>query len=277
METKIPFVLHLGGNPWLELKGERLKRASDLISKASRVTTVSKFLQDKIKEHLPKLENIESLPGGLWGIFHTDLAPRPSRFKIKENYKLNKRPTIIMSIGLRDEPVIKNKWAGLEYFLQNAKPLIKNFNVKFICAARGDYNFSKLVLWRNEYNFSFINSHHCHSEVDLWSDLLNGSDLFVHPSFYDCWPRVIAEAMLVGLPVFTFDITGNKEVSNSMFCIKPGNVEYMIEQIGRYLEDEKSRRMFGFSMREEALQSMERHKYDFLRVLLNTFLKEKSK
>lgn len=79
---------------------------------------------------------------------------------------------------------------------------------------------------------------------------LRKADMFVFPTFYfnECFPLVILEAMMYGLPVITTDEGGIRdEVKDGIngFVVKPQDATALANAIQRILEDEKARKAMG--------------------------------
>ena len=273
INTPIPYLIHLGGNPWLEFAGKRLKKTEKLLLSAAHVACVSNFLAGEVSKGLKGRGSVLGLPGGLWGMSHTPLGPSITRFNKKRDYNLHKPVNIVMSFSLA-RTLLSVKWMGIEIFLKAAKELIKKWNIKITCPAKGRGDFEKLGEWA-EYGFEFIQSHHLDGNPDRWPEYLEQADLFLHPSTFDCWPRVVAEAMMVGVPTLVFDVTGNGEVGKTTYKVKPENVGQMVEKIDCLLSDERERRLMGIAHRYEAESNNEKHKGDYARLLLNVLERSK--
>lgn len=76
------------------------------------------------------------------------------------------------------------------------------------------------------------------------------ADMFVFPTYYfnECFPLVILEAMMYGLPVITTDEGGIRdEVKDGIngFVVKPQDATALANAIQRILEDEKARKAMG--------------------------------
>ena len=275
INTPIPYVIHLGGNPWLEFSGKRLEKMKRLLLLAAHVACVSDFLAGEVQRGMGGKGSILGLPMGLWGMGHTSLGPQSKRFDKKRDYNLHNPVNILIGIALRDNPVTKTKWSGIEIFLEAAKDLIKKWNIKILCAGKSERGFFKLEEWKEKYNFESISSSHLMDKVDRWPEYLEQADLFLHPSTFDCWPRVVAEAMMVGVPTLVFDVTGNGEVGKTTYKVKPENVGQMVEKIDCLLSDERERRLMGIAHRYEAEANNEKHKGDYARLLLNVLERSK--
>lgn len=79
---------------------------------------------------------------------------------------------------------------------------------------------------------------------------LRMAEMFVFPTYYfnECFPLVILEAMMYGLPVITTDEGGIRdEVKDGIngFVVKPQDATALANAIQRILEDEKARKAMG--------------------------------
>jgi len=273
LKAKVPYVVHMGGNPWLELRGKRLKIADDILSNAAVVVCLSEFLAGEIrKEFSGDPERVVVLPGGLWGQSHTPIGTSEDRFDPKDDYAIvGKRPRVVMSLYLHDTPRLWNKWRGIPVFLETVAGVAKAENVTFVCSGRGNPYFKHLAEWEDKYDFHFVRAHHLDNDEDTWPALLRASDVFVHPGMYDCWPRVIADAMLTGLPCMAYDITGNAEVGESVATFKPGDRGNLAMTFQRLLRNEGARASLGRRCRSEALEKSEKHAGDYAKLLMEVY------
>lgn len=76
------------------------------------------------------------------------------------------------------------------------------------------------------------------------------ADIFVFPTFYhnECFPLVILEAMMYGLPVISTDEGGIRdEVKDGKngFVVKPQDATAIADAIGRLLDDKVMRERMG--------------------------------
>jgi glycosyltransferase involved in cell wall biosynthesis len=266
MACKTKLVMHTGGSPWLEMAGKRLRMAEEIMHKATKVVCNSKFLYSVFKKNM-KTDNIDFLPGGLWGLDHTPIGPMPTRFKPKESYQMKDRPVVAMSFNLMNNSVKRNKWAGIEIFLQAVEKVAKKWKVLFMCSGRGERNFPYLWKWK-KYGFYFNSSHHLDDATDRWPEVLNSSDMFVHPSTFDCWPRVVADAVLTGLPGMVFDTTGNPEVCDRYYLVKSDDPKDISEKFESMLFSPILRYEMGQEALMEAKYKTERHREDYANLLL---------
>jgi len=268
MKCRAPLVLHTGGSPWLELTGERLAQVTEVARKAARVVCNSRFLEGVFRENLGT-DNITRLPDGLWGLDHTPIGPMPHRFKPKEDYSTqNGEFVCVMSIILKDNQVKRNKWQGVPLFLEAVEKVARRNHVRFICAGRGSQKFPHLTEWRTRHNFHFVPSHHLDDGEDYWPELLRRADLFVHPSMFDCWPRVVADAALIGLPGIVLDATGNAEISGVYPAIEPHDFVTMSAEFERLVASKIHREVEGVGALHEALDRTDQHRGDYARILL---------
>jgi UDP-glucose:(heptosyl)LPS alpha-1,3-glucosyltransferase len=79
------------------------------------------------------------------------------------------------------------------------------------------------------------------------SALYRDSDLLVHPTFYDPFPRVIVEAMASGLPVVTTAVCGGAELivpgENGFVVTDPRGVEALADAIATMSDADRRTRM----------------------------------
>lgn len=91
--------------------------------------------------------------------------------------------------------------------------------------------------WGLSENVHFLG--HIHKTADL-SDIYNGADLFVVPSFYEGWNCPPLEAMACGTPVITSNCSSLPEtVGNAAILIDPNNTEALAYEMRRVLFNKK--------------------------------------
>jgi glycosyltransferase involved in cell wall biosynthesis len=74
------------------------------------------------------------------------------------------------------------------------------------------------------------------NETDHLSNIYNGADLFVFPSFYEGWTSPPLEAMACGTPVITSNCSSLPEtVGNAAILIDPNDTEALANEIERVL------------------------------------------
>ena len=79
-------------------------------------------------------------------------------------------------------------------------------------------------------------------KTDDLSNIYNGADLFVFPSFYEGWTSPPLEAMACGTPVITSNCSSLPEtVGDAAILIDPNNTAALADEIERVLTDETMR------------------------------------
>lgn len=78
--------------------------------------------------------------------------------------------------------------------------------------------------------------------------LLAGSDFFVLPSRFECFPYTLLEAVAVGLPVISTDVGGNAEIvlhERNGLVVPQGDVPALSTALNRLIEDTELRKVFA--------------------------------
>jgi len=77
-------------------------------------------------------------------------------------------------------------------------------------------------------------------KTDDLSDIYNGADLFVFPTFYEGWTSPPLEAMACGTPVITSNCSSLPEtVGNAAILVDPNNTEVLATEMERVLSNKK--------------------------------------
>ncbi len=94
-------------------------------------------------------------------------------------------------------------------------------------------------------------------------DLMAKSDLFIMPSRQEGFPRVLIEAMAVGLPFVAMDVGGTRDIVNKeqeKFLVKPGDIDTFSNKIIYLLKNPRELKKLSISGLKEA------KKYDLKKV-----------
>lgn len=260
-------VVHIGGSPFNDLEKKRLSLILDSLENSRIILCVSKFLANQFKE-ATGWNNIQAYPSGLWGLDHVMTGVVPRRFKRKVKYALGKPPTVMMSMNLFDSAVKRSKWRGIPIFLEAVKDIAKKHGVKFIFVGRGQPDFSHLGEWKKKYDFNFIRSHHLDDDMDRWPGLLRTADIFAHPSMFDAWGRVVADAMCAGIPCLVFNKSAVPEVGDAPVVCNPDDAHDIAAKFQAMISSGDIREALGLKGHAEAIQKTERHRMDLVKILL---------
>ena len=252
-------VIHVGADVWYELEAinhkGRLKAIEQIMKRASCVMGNSKFIGGIIKDKI-KTKNVGYLPGGLWGTDCTVKGVQLGRFRVKENYKLSSRPIVSSNISVG----VDRKYLGYSIFLAHATNIADKYGVQFVNT--GKIKGEICEDWKNRYGVAQLGI-----RTD-WPNILYESDIFVHPSTFDCFPRAACEAMCVGLPCLFFDTAGTSEVGSNVLYVDPQDFEAIAFLFEQLLTKYEFRESLGKRAREEAEEKTERHRRDYLNFLL---------
>lgn len=99
---------------------------------------------------------------------------------------------------------------------------------------------------------------------DRKNQLLIESNVFILPSYYECLPISILEAMAAGLPIIATPVGGIPEVvkeGENGFLVLPGDINTLAERIERIVIDRKLRKVMGNKSREIAEQILDVNEY----------------
>lgn len=252
-----PFVIHMGGDIWYELRTiapQRLRIIESVLKRAMVIVANSRFLYGLIRSHGYK--NVIFLPGGLWGFDHTVHGVSPKRIYVKKNYAQSGPISMLMSISIQ----VRKKYLGIQKFMEIAHPFLKSINAKIICAGTvNEKNFARQM--SKFYGVEFI------GHRNDWGELLSSADIFLHPSLFDCFPRALAEAKCAGIPSLAFGVTGNVEVGDSPVFCDPKNPEEIVTSLENLCRDVELREYLGRLSNANATKKTERHRADYSYIL----------
>jgi glycosyltransferase involved in cell wall biosynthesis len=260
---KRPVVAHIGGSPWM-MTDLRIKTLLKGLRGAKTVACVSKFLVGEFRQHT-KFKHVIAYPMGLWGIDHVATGVMPQRFPRKDDYSFGDPPTIICSMNMVNSGWKKKKWLGLLRFVDATKDLLKKHGFRIVCSGRGK-PFPEMNQWRKDFNFQFVRAHHLDDKRDTWPERLRKADIFLHPSMYDSWGRVVADAMCAGVPSLVFQTTGPQEVGRTPVLCQPGDKNDIRQKFERFL-DKHYRKKLGTLHWTEAAKLTRKHRADLLKIL----------
>lgn len=150
----------------------------------------------------------------------------------KEYYnepKIKKIPDKIKIIHVSN--VIGNYVKGHKELIEAARKLIlEDYDIEITFVGDGDYIelFEKLCKeYKIEDRVKFIGK--ISDKYELRSKLLE-SDIFIFPSHAEGLPRVLIEAMAVGLPCISTNINGIPELIENEWLVRVGEVDEIVEK-----------------------------------------------
>ena len=174
-----------------------------------KVILLSEYLYDDVKKYV-KVEDVYFCPNGI-----------PSVEFVKSDIKHNKPIELLFLSNL-----IESK--GIFILLESLK-ILKDKHINFHCnlvGGEGDITNYSLMLKLEELNLnnevSFLGKKYGHNKNSIYKK----SDIFVFPTFYqnECFPLVILEAMMFGLPVISTNEGGIPDI------VKDHETGYVVEK-----------------------------------------------
>ena len=165
-----------------------------------------------------------------------------SSVNIEDNYfqkpKVKEIPKKIKIIPVSN--VIGNYVKGHKELIAAAKELLsRKYNIDVTFIGDGEYvnRFKKQCLDYNIIkNVHFIGK--ISDKIELRNKLLE-SDVFIFPSHAEGLPRVIIEAMAVGLPCISTNVNGIPELLDNKWLCSPGNINEIVEKFIELFSDKK--------------------------------------
>ncbi len=225
------------------------------IRKASRlndvIVTVSEFSkQDIIKKVGVPPEKIEVIPNGLREPSKPDEAIEKkieSKFDLRNGFILNvggihERKNIARLVHAFSKLVNQHRYPGKLLITGSISGAPYQRKMKNLCdTAVKEAGMEEKIVFTG-----FISD----EELD---NLLMRADFLIYPSLYEGFGIPILEAMQMGTPVITSNITGTREVAgDAAVLIDPYDVDKMAEEMSRLLVDKKLREELSRKGKEKA-------------------------
>lgn len=178
--------------------------------------------------------------------------------------------------------LIKEK--GIEVLLESAANLYKQgykFRIRII-GAEVNYTYKNINDFCNNNNLSDV-VEICGPKFgdEKRKELLNAS-FMVLPSYNECMPLVILEAMQAGLPVVVSRVGGIPDVINGEtngLLVTPGNVPDLTTKIKLLLDDKSRREELARNARADfyRLYTLQRFNENLYKIIENTFANQNKK
>lgn len=175
--------------------------------------------------------------------------------KIKENKQAfeNKIPHILFLSNL-----IESKGV---YILLDALKLLQDKNIPFICDMIGGETkeINEIVLMKEikARGLEQFVVYHGKKYGDEKEESFDKSDVFVHPTYNDCFPLVLLEAMQHGIPCVTTDIGGIGDIvenGQTGFVCEPKNPVALADALACVLQNEELRTRMGEAGRNRLIE-----------------------
>jgi glycosyltransferase involved in cell wall biosynthesis len=259
----VPYVLFIGGDVWYEVEelGYSMKKEkfNRLFRDATAVICISPQIARIVTSYTGKNDNLYILPGGLWGTHYSSMGVDFDAFTKKVNYELHQPAKVIMSINFS----VRRKWEGVPTFLKIIDGIPQESWTEVHCygRAKSEGIGKKIAHWEKLYpwfKFEGVSRN--------WEQVIQGADLFAHPSLFDGWSRSVAEAMCCGLPILGFDIPGTSWVSPHIVRPSHTDPEGVRREYRSLMTDTNRRRALGEVLYSEAKTSSQIYRGSFVHV-----------
>lgn len=209
-------------------------------------------------------------------IHKSDFAKEAKKFK----KDINRKQIIITSIGS-----LNQSYKGVDIALKAIAKLIKRgYNIKFIWVGDGRLKnyYEKLASKLKIENYVKFMGQLTRREV---FNILNESDIYIHPSKAEGLPRALIEAMSCGLPCIATDVGGIHELLSAEALVKPGSVKDLYEKINYFIRNKnimnkeallnyKMSKKFETSILEKKRSEFYKYIFDYLstkKILISPF------
>lgn len=253
-----PYVTQIAGDVWHELKGSRLKRVVEGFVEAAVVACMSKYLKGFYSQRIAGA-TLVAMEGGFWGMDHSERGVKVSMFTPKDDWRIRGNPLVVMSISMTST----EKWKHVPEFVGGFSRTAEMRGVRLACYGKRKRYADTVKGWMRKW--PFFDSRWASAKD--WADALHSADLFVHPTAFEGWGRVVADSMCTGLPCVAYRVGSVPEVGSHTVLCEPGDYRQMVGEIERLLDDEGERERLGMMARREALEKTEKHRGDYAELL----------
>lgn len=205
-----------------------------MVYKNAKVILLSWHLYFDIEKIVPK-ENVMICPNGIVAdnLEHINVAKSENRV-----------PHLLFLSNLMESKGV--------YVLLDACKILKDKGVEFVCDfVGGETSEIDSDMFNIEVNHRGLGSHVIYNGRKYGTEkarFLADSDIFIHPTYNDCFPLVLLEAMQYRLPIVTTNEGGIPDVVqdgvNGIICERQ-NVESLAAAIERLLLNPALRRQMG--------------------------------
>ena len=215
-----------------------------ILFKNTKVILLSERLYEDVSKYVEK-ENVFFCPNGIPII-------NPEE---KTTSKKNSVPKLLFLSNL-----IESKGV---YVLLKALEILKNQGLKFHCnmvGGEGDISSIKLNQKINDLNLQEYVTYLGKKYGDYKYEIFQSSDIFVFPTFYhnECFPLVLLEAMMFGLPVISTSEGGIPDIvkdGETSFVIDKQNPNQLAEKIKWFIDNPEEAILMGEKGREHFLEN----------------------
>lgn len=247
IDSKIPVLVHLRGDFWSEIQWAKEtiyksfpknivinqweKIGNDCFNNASMILPICKYLENKVKEQIPKSKTYVMYQG-----------INPENWFETKGMKL-KHPCV----GILQSATI---WGKVKEMLILPKILESNPKVMFYWVGDGSYRNKILPILNKYENFVWLGSMNYPNQV---RNFLNEIDVYALVSGIDMSPLTLQEAQLMKKPVIATSVGGIPELMKDKetgFLIEKGDHNEWINKISLLLNDEKIAHQMGLSGRK---------------------------
>ena len=215
----------------------------------TKVILLSKYLYSDIKNYVKK-ENVFYCPNGI---------PEMNTTKSNAIIKNETVQLLFLSNLLESKGV---------YVLLDALSILKNKEMKFTCNFVGGIGDINEDDFNNKVNS--LQLHDCVNYLGKKFDeekiaIFNSSDIFVHPSYSDCFPLVLLEASQFKLPMVSTLEGAIPEIINdgiNGFLVPKRDADALADKLDLLIKDESLRAKLGNAAYEKYLNQYTLSKFE---------------
>ena len=246
IKNKMPIAVEVTSDPWMLFSGQNYKKSFF----RPFIRWLWHFQQKKIcgsvlgtsyvtKDYLQKRYPPTIMENG-YTTFYTDTDVDDTWLTARRDLQKKEKITLIhvaTSIG-------GNAKGHRELLLAACGLIKKCYELKVVLVGGGELNEENKKILEDYGLEPYVYKTGILTRAQLKNELLN-ADIFVFPSYVEGLPRVLVEAMAIGLPCVATSLPGIKELISSEWLVPIKDVKHLQDKIEELINDEILRREVG--------------------------------
>ncbi len=219
----------------------QLTQGLPLLRFSDRVIALTDYEKRMIMKVGAKKDNISIIPNPV----DADFFKRANTEKIRRRYNLKKK--VVLYAGG------SSKTKGMHIVFKMAENLVKKCDCSFVLLGEGELQESLKRRNRNK-DIIFLPF----ADRQTLKDFYSVADVLAHPSYYEAFGMVLAEAMACEVPIVSTKQGGIPEVvDNAGFVVNYGDWKKFENHVEKLLESSSLRKSIGKAARKRVLEKFD--------------------